>query len=152
MPDGDTIAQVAVVILLLTLSVPALATAYDYAGTPYEYEETLTVDYTTPSQVSEGATATEGYGSNETITVGGTQLVEGDDYRWNKSSGEVTWLNTSATSDGDSATITYRAFQRTPQTSAAWSILMPFTALFGLFGFVSAVRALWAYTAEVWDL
>lgn len=151
MTDGDTIAQVAVVILLLSLSVPALATAYDYAGTPYDYDEELTVDYTSPSSVSEIATDTEGYGSEPTIVVDDTELVQGTDYRWNSSSGDVEWLNTSNTSGGDTATITYRAYQRTPQTEAAWTILMPFAGLFGLFGLVSAARALLTYLGEVFD-
>lgn len=151
MPDGDTIAQVAVVVVLLGLSAPALATAHDYAGTPYEYTEELSVDYSSSTAVSETATR-EGYGRNVTIVVDGTTLERGVDYEWNATSGEVTWSNASATTDGETATITYRAYQRTPQTQAAWTTLAPLTTLFGLFGLVSAVRALWQYTAEVWDL
>jgi len=151
MPDGDTIAQVAVVILLLSLSVPALATAYDYAGTPYEYTETATVDYTTDYQVAQNATATEAYGETVTVVVDGAELTPGTDYEWNSTAGSVNWLNTSNTSSGDTATVTYDANQRTPQTEAAWTILMPFAGLFGLFGLVSTIRALWQYTAEVFD-
>lgn len=151
MTDGDSIAQVAVVILLLALSIPALATAYDYAGTPFEYEETLTVDYSNESPVSENATI-EGYGDNETISVDGTQLVEGTDYAWNTSSGNVTWYNTSNTTSGDSARVSYRAYQRTAESAMAWTIISPFMALFGLYGLIVSVRALWQFTAEVWGL
>lgn len=151
MTDGDSIAQVAVVILLLGLAVPALGTAHDYAGTPFSYDETQTVDYGNVTAVSESSTA-EGYGDSPTIVVDGTTLTENTDYAWNTSSGEVTWYNTTNTSDSDTAEIDYTAYQRTAESAAAWSIIAPLMGLFGLFGFVASVRALWQFTAEVWDL
>jgi len=63
----------------------------------------------------------------------------------------VNWINTTNTTSGDSATVTYDAHQRTPQTEAAWTILMPFAGLFGLFGLISTIRALWQYIAEVFE-
>lgn len=154
MTDGDTIAQVAVVILLLSLSVPALATAHDYAGTPYGYQDITVVDYGSTTTVSENATGTEGYGANITIvdTDTDTTLVEGEDYQWDADTGEITWLDTANTNDGDNVTVDYAAYQRTPQTRAAWTILMPFAGLFGLFGLVSALRALLTYLGEVFDV
>ena len=154
MPDGDTIAQVAVVILLLSLSAPALATAHDYAGTPYEYQDNLVVDYGSTTTVSEDATDAEAYSANITVvdTDNDKTLVEGDDYEWNAETGDITWLDTANTNDGDNVTVDSTAYQRTPQTQAAWTVLAPLMGLFGLFGFVSTVRAVWAYTAEVWDL
>lgn len=151
MSDGDTIAQVAVVVLLLALAVPALATAHEYAGTPLEYEETLTVDYTTEPAVSQNATG-EGYGTAPEVIVNGTVLVEGADYSWSASDGTVTWYDTANTSTGDEAQIVYRAHQRTQETAMAWAIIAPLMGLFGLFGLVASVRALWSTTAEVWDL
>lgn len=151
MTDGDSIAQVAVVVLLLVLSVPTLATAHDYAGTPLDYSESLTVDYQNDSSVSENATL-EGYGSDPTISVDGTTLVEGTDYRWNESAGTVDWRDTANTTDGDTAQIEYQAYQRTAETELAWMILSPFMALFGLFALTASVRAVWQYSAEVWGL
>ena len=151
MPDGDSIAQVAVVVLLLVLSVPTLMTAHDYSGTPLDYEESLTVDYANDSAVSENATV-EGYGDESTIVVDGTALVRGTDYRWNATSGEIDWQDTANTTDGDSAQIEYQAYQRTTESSTAWSIIAPFMGLFGLFALLSSVRALWQLTAEVWEL
>lgn len=151
MSDGDTIAQVAVVILLLSLAVPALATAYDFAGTPMDHEESVTVDYQNDTTVSEAATL-EGYGADPTVTIDGDQLVQGTDYLWNESTGTIDWQNTANSSAGASARVNYVAHQRTPQTAAAWNILSPLMGLFGLFGFVVSVRAVWEYTAEVWDL
>lgn len=151
MTDGDTVAQVAVVVLLLLLAVPALSTAHAAAGTPFDYSEELTVDYGNESAVSENATV-EGYSENVTIVVDGTTLEDGTDYSWNDSAGTVEWYNTTNTSDGDSATIDYTAYQRTAETQMAWTIIAPFMGLFGLFGLVASVRAVWSYTAEVWDL
>lgn len=152
MADGDSMAQAVVVILLLGLAVPALGTAHTYAGTPFEYEETLTVDYTDDSSVSENATV-ENYGTDPTLTnSSGTELVAGEDYDWNATSGNVTWFNTSNTTSGEAVDIEYQAYQRTDETAAAWTILVPLMSLFGLFGFVAAVRALWQVSAEVWEL
>lgn len=151
MSDGDTIAQVAVVVLLLGLSVPALGTAYNYAGTPFDYSESVTVNYSSPSAVSENAT-TEGYGDSPTVSANGDELVRGTDYDWDADGGQIAWYNTTNTSDGQSAHVEYVANQRTGETEMSWDILSSLMSLFGLFGFTSAVRALWAYIAEVWDL
>lgn len=151
MTDGDSIAQLAVVILLLVLAVPALATAYDYAGTPFDQSEDLTVDYTDGSQVSANATL-EGYDDPEIVTQDGTTLVEGDDYAFDESSGDVTWYNTSNTSSGDTVTAEFVAYQRTAETQLSWQIVAPLMSLFGLFALVVSVRALWQFIAEVWDL
>lgn len=151
MADGDSIAQVAVVILLLALSVPALATAHEYSGTPLSYEETLSVDYSSTSSVSEGATV-EGFGTDPTLSNDGSILVEDEDYRWNSSSGAVTWINSSNTTSGDTVVIGYAAYQRTEESALAWTTIAPLMGLFGIFGFVAAVRALWSFIAEVWDL
>jgi len=151
MSDGDTIAQVAVVVLLLVLAVPALATAHEFAGTPLDYSETLTADYTSESPVSQNATV-EGYSETVTITSGGQELVAGTDYRWNADAGTVNWLDTANTTSGDSATIEYQAYQRTGESALAWTVISPLMGLFGLFALISSVRAVWELTAEVWDL
>jgi len=149
--DGDTIAQVAVVVLLLALSVPALATAHTYAGTPIAYEQDATVDYNNTTEVSQSATDAERYG--DTIRIGGVDkdLVEGEDYEWNESSGVVTWLNGPNSNNGDNATINYRAYQRTEETAAAWLVLTPLMSLFGIYGLASSARALIQYSGEVFD-
>lgn len=151
MADGDSIAQVAVVILLLSLSIPTLATAYDYAGTPFEYEETTTINFTSNYSVEQNATL-EDYGESPTITSNGSELVQGTDYEWNATSGVVNWIDTQNTTDGDGATIQYVAYQRTRETVVARNLIFPFMGLFGLFAFVTSVRALWQFAAEVWDI
>jgi hypothetical protein len=150
MTDGDSVAQLAVVLLLLILAVPTLATAYERAGTPHAFEEQVTVEYSSTTTVSANATA-EGYGTEPTITVDGTVLNDSA-YDWDASAGEITWYNTSQTTDGQQATIEYRAYQRTAETEAAWTVVSPLMGLFGLYGLVAAVRTLWSYIAEVWTL
>jgi hypothetical protein len=151
MTDGDSIAQLAAVVLLLMLAVPALATAHDYAGTPLGYEETATVDYTDDYDVAQNATL-EGYDDNPAVTANGQQLVRGEDYKWNATGGTVTWLNSTNTTSGDTATIEYRAYQRTQETALAWTLISPLMALFGVFTVLASVRTLWSYIAEVWGL
>jgi len=150
MTDGDSVAQLAVVVLLLILAVPTLATAYERAGTPHAFEEQVTVDYSSPSSVTATATA-EGYAPDPTISADGTELNDSA-YDWNTTDGTITWFNTSQTSDGQQATIDYRAYQRTGETEAAWTVISPLMGLFGLFGLVASVRTLWSYIAEVWTL
>lgn len=153
MADGDAIYQVAVVILLLALAVPALATAYDYAGTPFAYEETTTVDYGNTTNVSQNATI-EGYSENITIydDDNGKNLTEGEDYEWNPDTGEITWLSTANTNDGDNVTVWYDAYQRTGESELAWTLISPFMALFGLFGLTVSIRALIRLVSEVFSL
>lgn len=152
MADGDSTAQLAVVILLLGLCVPALATAHDYAGTPLSYSETVVVNDNGTTQVSEAATEAEDYGQNITIVTNGQTLEEGTDYDWNAETGVINWYNTANSNDGDDATVDYVAYQRTEETAMAWTIISPLMGLFGLFGLVSAVRTLWSTVAEVWEL
>lgn len=150
MTDGDSVAQLAVVLLLLILAVPTLATAYDRAGTPHAFEEQVTVDYSDSSSVDANATS-EGYGTDPTITADGTVLNDSA-YDWDASAGTITWYNTSQTSDGQQATIDYRAYQRTQETELTWTVVAPLMGLFGLFGLVAAVRTLWSTVAGVWEL
>lgn len=151
MSGGDTMSQLAVVILLLGLSVPGLMTAYDFAGTPIEYEQSATIDVNGETVVEEGATL-ENYGDEISVRASdGAELAPYRDYRWNETDGTVTWLNSSNTTDGESATITYEAHQRTVETETAWNILTPLFSLFGLFAFVASLRTLWSYLAEVFN-
>lgn len=148
--DGDSVAQLAVVVLLLMLAVPTLATAHELAGTPIAYEETTTVSYTADYSVSENATV-EGYDETVTVSVDGQSLNATTDYTWDADAGMLSFVNSSATTTGDTATVEYRAYQRTPETQTAWLLIAPFMGLFGLFSLVSAIRVLWSYSAEVFD-
>lgn len=151
MTDGDSVAQLAVVILLLVLAVPSLATAHEYAGTPIEYEQSATIDFSSDTAVDESATV-EGYEKEIVVrTSEGDILQEYDAYRWDEGGGAVAWLNSTNTTDGQSVTIEYAAHQRTEETELAWTVISPFFALFGLFTLVVSIRTLWSYIAEVFE-
>lgn len=48
------------------------------------------------------------FGDDEIVTNGsGTQLAAGNDYTWNMSNGELTWLNSSTVEDSTNATLEY---------------------------------------------
>jgi hypothetical protein len=151
MTDGDSVAQLAVVILLLVLAVPSLATAHEYAGTPIKYEQSATIDFSSDTAVDESATV-EGYEEEIVVrTSEGDILQEYDAYRWDEEGGAVAWLNSTNTRDGQSVTIEYAAHQRTEETELAWTVISPFFALFGLFTLVVSIRTLWSYIAEVFE-
>jgi len=150
--DRDSVAQLAVVVLLLSLAVPALSTAYATAGTPFAYEETAAVSYSDDYSVTENATDAEGYGTDPTVTnASGATLVEDVDYEWDANEGRLSFANTSNTTAAEDATIRYTAYQRTAETQTAWSILAPFMGLFGLFGFYSAVRVLLGIATDAFE-
>jgi len=103
---GDTKFGALVLILVLGFLVAVGPAALADGATPTDVQdESLTVDYDTESNVSE--TGLE-YGSNVTITnATGAALQGGTDYEWDATVGNVTWYNTSATSEGELATNHY---------------------------------------------
>lgn len=83
----------------------------------------VTTTSTTVEQTVGGETlvATPAYATtiydNETIVSdNGTTLVEGTDYDWNTSEPSITWYDTSNTTDGANATLTY-AYAAKPTTA-----------------------------------
>jgi hypothetical protein len=79
---------------------------------------------------------------NETVNVSGTTLAEGTDYEWNASDGTIIFFDTSATSPGQTAEISY-TYQGTTKTAARWGQpifaiigVLPVFALVGAFLFV----------------
>lgn len=86
------------------------ATLADGATTTTVTDESITVDYQNTTSVAEDGVS---YNQTVTITVDGTTLTDGTDYDWNATTGAVTWYNTSATSDGETALIDYGVEQVT---------------------------------------
>jgi len=82
----------------------------DGATTTTVTDESITVDYQNTTSVAEDGVS---YNQTVTITVDGTTLTDGTDYDWNATTGAVTWYNTSATSDGETALIDYGVEQVT---------------------------------------
>jgi hypothetical protein len=93
------------------------------AGTADEtvQNESIIINYSQPTSVS---TANDRYtqGYNDTVTVynsSGTELTAGTDYDWNASAGAVTWYNTSQTTEGNTAEITYQYSQNVESVRAS---------------------------------
>jgi hypothetical protein len=94
-------------IIILGVGAVAFAPAYvDGADRQSVTNESITVDYSAPQSVSES-----GLEYDDTVSVynsSGAELAAGTDYDWNATDGTVTFQNTSATADGEAATISYQ--------------------------------------------
>lgn len=134
-------ALAAFTLFLLALGVAASMATVSYQDNARDHtvtNESLTVDYTTASEVAPDGTPFH-YQANETVwNASGGRLEESVDYTWNTSSGAVTWLNTSATTGGAAATITYTWHG---QTETAGSMHTIQTELFGLLPWLGFVLA-----------
>jgi len=98
-----------VIALIIILGVGAVAFAPAYVdGTDRQSvtNESITVDYNVPQSVAES-----GLEYDDTVAVynsSGDKLAAGSDYAWNATAGNVTFQNTSATTDGETASISYQ--------------------------------------------
>lgn len=133
--------QVAVVALVLALVFPALNIAQTDAS-ENTTSETLIIEEGTNSTVSEEA---DRYGSDPTIESESQTLVEDEDYAWYEDTGTVEWLNSTTTTDGAEATITYTYWFTTEETSIVEdAVLTPLGAVVGLLLLITGVGALFA--------
>jgi len=102
--SNDLFGAVAV-LLIVGVGAVAFQPAFISGSDRADATESVTVDYNNSSVVSES-----GLRYSDTVTVtnaSGSELSEGSDYNWNAEAGELDFINTSSTSDGESATITY---------------------------------------------
>ncbi len=132
---------VVVVALFLAILLPAVNLGYqDTTKTATANTEAVTVDYSENTTVDNADTATSFY-DNETIQTdgGNTTLEDGIDYEWNTTTGEIQWLNTTATTDGDTATITYTYQYHGQTTSNIAALLQPWGTILGVFLFVTVL-------------
>lgn len=99
---------VVAVLVILGVGVVAFTPAFAAGSDRVSNVETLSVDYQDPQNVTQNVS--EGGLPNAdsvTVTNNGTELEPDIDYRWNETSGNVTFVNTSATSSGDDVEIQY---------------------------------------------
>lgn len=104
-----------------------------YAASPTEThavdDENVTVDYQNKQQLDPGE---EVFSWSDTITVNasdGTTLTEGTDYEYYSNNGSIQFLNTSATTEGNTATVDYE-YEAPPQM--AQSVIGPISSSFDL--------------------
>lgn len=98
---------VLIVLIGIAVLLAGLSTGYQAAGYEHTIEnETHDVDYNAESSL-DAPEYTFSYSTTVTVTANNTTLDAGSDYEYNSSVGNITWLNSSATSDGDDAFVTY---------------------------------------------
>lgn len=148
--------RVAQAVMLLVLVVGILATSvavlgHAYEDTPTHVEhvenETLTQDvgnWTATNSTTETG-AVQWY-DNETVYAnesggllsGGNtvQLVEGEDYKWSTENGSVYWYDTSNTTDGSPANVSYAYDSRPVQANTMIGPLAMLIDMLGIFPLV----------------
>lgn len=96
--------------VLVVLVVGSLAAGASLSSATHVFvvqNESVTVDYNTNTTVANADVAVSFY-DNETVrNASGAALTEGTDYEWDSANGTINWLNTAATTDGASATMSY---------------------------------------------
>ena len=122
----------------LTMSVNL---GFEQATTPESTEnETTTVEYGTGVSLT-SANAVEYY-DNETIRNDSFyELREGTDYEFNTTTGNVTFYNTTHTSEGEAVFASYTYEARDTAAKNSSQVLGIFAPLFGLFIALAAVGA-----------
>jgi len=69
--------------------------------------------------------ATTVYDNETLVNSSGSELTEGTDYDWNTSEASITWYNTSSTTDGANATLTYSYAAKPDTARQAEGIMQP---------------------------
>ena len=114
---------VATALFLVVLLVGANA-AYADSGQVQDIDnESITVDYSQDVAVDKDG---HDYGNDEIVRNSTDSVLEaGTDYRWDASNGTIEWINTTATTDGEAASISYSVEQRSQATELAATVVQP---------------------------
>jgi len=150
MPTRSTYTVLIVLIGVGLLFAGGMNVAYQHSGTQYTIaNETHTVDYTADSSVNTPE-RTFSHDNTVSVTANGSTLSRGTDYEWNSSTGTLTWLNTTATSEGDTALVDYAYEAPTEGTQerrdilASLAQLLPYGALaVGVFAAIKLMDSGW---------
>jgi hypothetical protein len=129
MPTRSTYVAVLVLVGIGLLFAGSLNAAYQESGRQYHVEdEHATVDYQTETSLDAPA-YTFSYNSSITVTANNTTLQEGQDYEFDSSVGNITWLNSTNTAAGDEARVDYTYEAPTQDTHARRNLLATFANL-----------------------
>lgn len=115
----------------LALLVPIVNGGYADAATTEVANETATVDYDQAYSLGQSPADVYEYGSFD-VDANGTNLTRGTDYLVNETSGQLDWLNTTATTDGDTAAVNYSYSAHDQQTTIQADILQTVGSWIGL--------------------
>lgn len=128
--------QILTLLIIVGFVAIGASAAYEEGATPERVtDEPVTVDYDVESSV-----AVDGLSYNESVSIeaNGVTLTAGVDYSWNAETGNVTWFNTTATSDGDSGTIDYTAQTTTDESKGLATIGTIFAVALALLALLAA--------------
>jgi len=112
--------QIAVVVVLAAVLLPAANLAYSEQATTTTTTENITVQHGESSGVSVDAAV---YNESVTISDGGTTYEAGNDYRWDAAFGTVYWPNSTSAPDGSEVDIQYTYSTSDETTDATASII-----------------------------
>lgn len=112
--------QIAVVIVLAAILLPAANMAYDDASTATTTTENITVQHGETTAVSQDAAV---YDETVTITDGNETLQEGSDYDWQASFGAVQWYENGSVADGEEVEIQYTYHEADDTTDGIATII-----------------------------
>lgn len=141
MPTRSTYVVLLVLIGVALLFAGSLSVAYQQSGQQYTIQnETHTIDYDTQSSVN-APERTFSYNNTVAVTANDTELTRGTDYEWNSSTGNITWLNTTATTEGDTALVDYAYEAPTEGTQERRNILASLAQLLPYGAFAVGVYA-----------
>jgi len=115
---------VAVVACALALLVPLSGTALVDSAAGFDASENTTVDYDVNYSLENDDVFSY---TDNTVTAGGSELEAGTDYEFLNESGEINWINTTATTDGEDVQVQYSFEDATDRTKTQRDLL-------GLFG------------------
>lgn len=96
--------QIAVIVVLAAVLLPAANIAYSDQATATTTNESITVQHGQTTAVSVDAAV---YDEEVTITDGNQTLTAGDDYEWQANFGAVYWPANGSTTDGETLEIEY---------------------------------------------
>jgi len=136
--------ELAVVVVGVVLFLSMAAGAYGDATVSETIDnQTVTVDYTNDSQLN--ATDVVEYGNATVFNASGAQLVEGTDYTYDQRNGTIDWVNTTATTGGSTATVTFDYVTHQQEARLVATIVEPLSAVMGLLPWLAGVGAVLYY-------
>mgnify|MGYP006287644459 CR=1 FL=1 len=123
------ITKFAVLLLVLSVGAVALSGAYEQSESAYGVDDEQITLVESGAPVDEAAAA-ESFLNDVVVTNNGTTLVDGEDFRWNASTGELSRINGSSVSDGETVRIDYTYLATSAETETSNTAL---TALWAVF-------------------
>lgn len=99
-----------------------LNVGYEQAEEAYTVEnESILIDYS--QEVSVNTTDVNGYNETVDIYYNSTELADGTDYEWYEDRGNVSWYNTTSTTERETAMITYEYYDQPEETTVSRDVV-----------------------------